>query len=564
MRKEQNMKKRISLLLAAAVLFGLGACTARDAGTVMPGENASAFEGVSVEILSAEHTEEKGRILKVQWNNETDYEVLYGEAFEIQRLEGDQWISCNTRENIVFTAIGYFLKPNSKKEESYRVDWAYDISKPGTYRFTSDCHVYDTKEGTECELWAEFTVEAPAREMKINAQYIRTDGYHEGRSYPKTALLSDRDGLETYFAANRNDYYFDEFVSACDQYNGSFFEKYNLLLVLLEEGSGSILHTVRSLEFSDGTLSVRIDRAVPEACTADMAQWHIAIPVEKAYPVQAVRVYLDNNLAWEDKAVVPNISWAAGEYKTPPKLEIIHDGGVLEALRGTSTWNYANGDGTWSCLCMDAMHPLQMEEHLQPVSCGDSHVRLAFESNPDSVSVRCWRDSQWEKTNDPGETVEYRNGNVNLKNGGWIYEVTALWNDDGETYHGTATYVFYMAPAMAYHHSYATEPETVSDPITGWCGNTLTTIHLGGEDFTFMGGESVTLSNILVNLQYDPDKVCDCVTEYWVDTEMGKDYRISLSQAFVRCEKGQATLTQEQVEIIRMIVEWAEKEMKAR
>lgn len=74
-------------------------------------------------------------------------------------------------------------------------------------------------------------------------------------------------------------------------------------------------------------------------------------------------------------------------------------------------------------------------------------------------------------------------------------------------------------------------------------------------------GHSVTLTDILVNLDYDPDKVCKCLPEYKVDTEFGKDYGISLSGSYVRCEKGQAELTEEQVKTVKEIIEWAKEDI---
>ena len=71
------------------------------------------------------------------------------------------------------------------------------------------------------------------------------------------------------------------------------------------------------------------------------------------------------------------------------------------------------------------------------------------------------------------------------------------------------------------------------------------------------------LTDILVNLDYDSDKVCKCLPEYKVDTEFGKDYGISLSDSYARCEKGQAELTEEQVETVKKIIEWAKEDIGA-
>jgi len=114
-------------------------------------------------------------------------------------------------------------------------------------------------------------------------------------------------------------------------------------------------------------------------------------------------------------------------------------------------------------------------------------------------------------------------------------------------------------------HQMATEPQTVDNPTIGYCGNTQTTIYFeDGYKYTFEGGNSVTLTDILINLKYDPMKVCKCLPEYKVDTEFGTDYGISLGEdgGYARCDKGQADLTKEQNEKIASIIKWAKTQVK--
>ena len=107
-------------------------------------------------------------------------------------------------------------------------------------------------------------------------------------------------------------------------------------------------------------------------------------------------------------------------------------------------------------------------------------------------------------------------------------------------------------------HATALTAQTVDDPITGYCGNTRTTLHIDGKEYSFMYGYSVTLTDLLVNLDYNPNKVCRCMPQYRADTEFGSNYHIHLDYGFVRCDKGQADLTQEQIDTIAEIINWAE------
>lgn len=104
-------------------------------------------------------------------------------------------------------------------------------------------------------------------------------------------------------------------------------------------------------------------------------------------------------------------------------------------------------------------------------------------------------------------------------------------------------------------HTPAAEPQTVEDPVSGYCGNTLTTVHLDGGEYSFWGSDSVALTDILINLAYDPDQICRCMTAFTVDTEFGNGYGVNLTEFYARCEARQAVLTAEQTEAIRGILD---------
>lgn len=98
------------------------------------------------------------------------------------------------------------------------------------------------------------------------------------------------------------------------------------------------------------------------------------------------------------------------------------------------------------------------------------------------------------------------------------------------------------------------EPQTVADPVTGYCGNTVTEVTLDGETYGFWGGDPVNLTDMVINLAYDPAAVCKCLPEFTVDTEFGDGYGVNLTEHYIRCEAGQASLTAEQTEEIREII----------
>lgn len=88
-----------------------------------------------------------------------------------------------------------------------------------------------------------------------------------------------------------------------------------------------------------------------------------------------------------------------------------------------------------------------------------------------------------------------------------------------------------------------------------YCGNTQTTIKKDGKEYTFMGGDSVTLTNLLRTLNYDRG-VCKCRPDFTVTTEFGTGYGIKLLEgdSYVRYNGKQATLTKEQKATIKKII----------
>lgn len=105
-------------------------------------------------------------------------------------------------------------------------------------------------------------------------------------------------------------------------------------------------------------------------------------------------------------------------------------------------------------------------------------------------------------------------------------------------------------------HTPAATPQTVDDPVIGYCGNTRAGLTVNGETVAFYYGDAVTLTDILINLAYDPAAVCRCEAEFTANTEMAAGaFEVNLTEAFVRCDAGQAALTTEQVQALQEIVQ---------
>ena len=240
--------------------------------------------------------------------------------------------------------------------------------------------------------------------------------------------------------------------------------------------------------------------------------------------------------------------------KEPSELKVLDSTCIgIVANKGTYTWTYDNGDGIQTGVCADSSYPLEWQEFLVPMTTSDDTVELHFDVQPQEISVRCWSEEYWGMVEAKEENVTLSENSLKLKDGGYIYEVVAKWTGENLAAEGTVHYGFYVIKDD-HSHTVTENPQTVDDPVTGYCGNTMTTIILDGDEYTFMGSDSVNLTDILINLKYDPMRVCRCAPEFTVNTEFGDPYGVNLKQGYARCEKGQADLTPDQVALIQQIL----------
>jgi len=436
--------------------------------------------------------------------------------------------------------------------------------------------------------------------LEFSAQYIRTNG--GATQFPDVQIIDSVQALTDYY--EKNDEAFDlerkaqvysdttiGFLDACDKYDDAFFADNYLIFVLLEEGSGSIRHEVTDvLQTADGEIAISIDTHVPSCFTCDMAQWHIILELDREVNVfapQDVLVYLNGTPIWNDGVIEP--PQLPSVFQHPPAGYIITPEGEAPLVLGGFSWFYYLGDDQWSSTLADASRPLS-KGALKPVSIPAEHgesiqlydpdtetyqpintlgylVKLDWEAAPTSVSFTCWPDTVWDdSTTSSAPVYSHADHTFYAYTGGYVYEITATWEDAGISYHGTANYYVYIQGGVvmplesAHVHTVVSEAQTVDDPVTGYCGNTWTTIRSNGSSYTFCYDKSVTLTNIVINLDYDPGKTCRCMAEFSVDTEFGTDYQVNLTQGFVRCDKGQAELTQAQIDEIAAIFAWAKNQ----
>ena len=131
-------------------------------------------------------------------------------------------------------------------------------------------------------------------------QYIRADGGYEHDQDSVIHVVRSKKELDNYYDAMRDIYQLDyaenmSFVEACEKYDADYFKNQILLMVILEEPSGSNRHKVQKISESDGRTSIEIDRIIPECGDDDVASWHILIEPEAGFDAveENITVVLD-------------------------------------------------------------------------------------------------------------------------------------------------------------------------------------------------------------------------------------------------------------------------------
>lgn len=89
---------------------------------------------------------------------------------------------------------------------------------------------------------------------------------------------------------------------------------------------------------------------------------------------------------------------------------------------------------------------LENEEAVPTLKTTQSKLIIDFDKNPDNIlEVVCWSDKAWEGEEVETEFVNFNSREIELKKGGYIYKITAEWNDKSDANgYGQISYCFHV------------------------------------------------------------------------------------------------------------------------
>ena len=149
------MKRYIAMVLALLFIVSLVGCDKEKLGEI--GYAYSDYTGISIEIENLDLSKDNAGV-SVKWQNDTPYDVFYGNWYIIEREVDDEWHSCAIAD-VNFSEMGYILKPGTM-HKTYTFGKYFDTSESGKYRIRSECYVQTSDNKNEhCIVWAEFIVD---------------------------------------------------------------------------------------------------------------------------------------------------------------------------------------------------------------------------------------------------------------------------------------------------------------------------------------------------------------------------------------------------------------------
>ena len=298
-------------------------------------------------------------------------------------------------------------------------------------KIMGETDITDTIDFDASISWAGWSNDPKIRELALNKDTFELSSARHIPVY-KCDTLEELNEFKTTFSGTFTmDGTWDEvasFEKVTADYTEDFFIENTLLLAYVEAGSSTPRFGVDSVSKENGTLSVYVKCTYnPEEGDSAMAGWLFTIPVNNDQIQDCTNF---------DAVVV---------FEQPPALTVVSDETSVAALLGTYSWQQKNIDGTFTDVRADSPHPLDCGDLLSPpLETAEATATLRFTHDPDKiVGIQCWSDSYWDIPSSGGEDVIFNENTIELKSGGYIYEVVAQWDDDNG-YGGTAHYSFYI------------------------------------------------------------------------------------------------------------------------
>jgi len=158
-------------------------------------KSGSDLSGVSLEIVDADLSAPDPYII-VDWKNDTDIKLSFGEQFAIYYNQDGTWENCSIEEDPVWNLPAYMFGANSTVKHTYKLNGQI-MTHPGEYRFEAPFTI-DGKNETKYNAWIEFELKEGVEGITVHTfkpiELVYDDGMY---SFVQTV-----EGAPTYMIVN--------------------------------------------------------------------------------------------------------------------------------------------------------------------------------------------------------------------------------------------------------------------------------------------------------------------------------------------------------------------------
>ena len=267
------MKKTTLLLFYLCILSTLVCCksSAISADYEISQYTVNNFEGATMDIVQGTVTPSG---LTVEFTSNNKNECIFGDFYCIEIFIGDKWyqVPYNTKSEVAWHSIGYFIENGETKQRIENWEWLYGKLGSGHYRIIKDISDFRvTGDFDKYFLAAEFTIEStgetippePAANLvapdgTVYKYRLELTGRHPNAAKDSTFIvLTNNPNLtfeelsQSMFSSNNADILTDTYIVsseivATDDFEIIYIPRYDSIIEVLKEKDDKLPYTVYS------------------------------------------------------------------------------------------------------------------------------------------------------------------------------------------------------------------------------------------------------------------------------------------------------------------------------
>ncbi|MBQ8982054.1 MAG: hypothetical protein IJ079_00575, partial [Lachnospiraceae bacterium] len=120
----------------------------------------SEISSLGIAISAKQISKTQATVVIRQYESEIDAEMWFGEEFQLEKRDGDDWIAVPlaAKGEYGFHDIAYIISLDDTTEHEYNWEWLYGSLDPGEYRIGIRVYARGTDVDEEYPVYAHFII----------------------------------------------------------------------------------------------------------------------------------------------------------------------------------------------------------------------------------------------------------------------------------------------------------------------------------------------------------------------------------------------------------------------